>query len=111
MSDKHDPLLIDWWARSLEETDREIARLAWLCEVKILEPGVIERILRRDASVCGVENPVAFSKLHDLVILHLATNMRSIDALGPALTAQIEADIIERLRKPYAALVGEPPAG
>ena len=111
MSDKHDPLLIAWWAKNLEETDREIARLALLCEVKILEPGVIERILRRDASVCGVENPAAFSKLHDMVVLHVAVNMRSIDALGPALTAQIEAAIIERLRKPYAALVGELPAG
>ena len=62
-----------WWAMNLDELDREIVRLALLCRVSILDPGVVERVLKKDASVCGNDNAVAFAKLHDMVMLHLAS--------------------------------------
>ena len=77
-----------WWAENLEELDREIARLATLCQVRILEPGVIERVLHRDASVCGTSNEIAFAKLHDMVMFHFAVRQKSADAVGQAQTAQ-----------------------
>jgi hypothetical protein len=61
-----------WWADNFDEIDREIARLATLCRVSILEPGVIERVLHKDASVCGTSNEIAFAKLHDMIMLHFA---------------------------------------
>ena len=48
---------------SLDDIDTEIARLALLCQVRILDPGVVERVVRNDASVCGTNNPAAFEKL------------------------------------------------
>ena len=45
------------WAENLDELDREIARLALVCQVRILDPGIILRVLRKDASVCGTDNP------------------------------------------------------
>ena len=39
MTTEPDHLQIAWWATNLDELDREIARLARLCEVRILDPG------------------------------------------------------------------------
>ena len=105
MTEFHDPDLMLWWEKNLDELDHEVARLALLCRVKILEPGVVERVLHKDASVCGTENPVAFTKLHDMLMMHFAIHKKSVEALGTAQTAQIEALVIERLKKPFAELL------
>jgi hypothetical protein len=109
MTDKHDPSVIAWWSENLDQLDLEIARLALLCQVKILDHGVIERVIKKDATVCGTDNPVAFAKLHNLLMLHFALRERSVESLGQIETAQIEAHIIERLRKPFGDLVGKWP--
>ena len=72
MSDPRDPVYRVLWTEDLEEVDREIVRLATLCQVSILQPGVARRVLQKDASVCGSPNAMAFAKLHDLLMLHLA---------------------------------------
>src|SRR6185312_7264536 len=59
-----------WWAKSLNEVDREIARLATICNVRILDAGVIERVLKNDAAVCGSKNAIAFTKLRNIVMMH-----------------------------------------
>jgi hypothetical protein len=51
MIDPMNPVYRALWAENLEEVDREIAKLALLCQVRILEPGVIRRVLQKDASV------------------------------------------------------------
>jgi hypothetical protein len=109
MTESQDPFAITWWAEKLDDLDREIARLAQLCQVRILDPGVIERVLRKDAAVCDTANPVAFGKLHDMLMMHLAVRDKSADALGQAQTAGIEADIVERLRKSFPDLGNYPP--
>lgn len=114
MTEQIDHLLMAWWAKDLDELDREIARLALLCQVRILDTGVIERVLQKDASVCGTDNPAAFEKLHDMLMLHFAIREKYADVLGQIQTAAIEADIIERLKKafpdagewPFAQLFG-----
>ena len=111
MTNQRDPVYRALWAEDLEEVDREIARLSALCQVRILEPGVIGRVLKNDHSVCGTENAVAFRKLHDLLMLHLAIREKAADSFGQAQTAAIEDYIIERLRKSYPELTGGwPPA-
>ena len=94
------------WAEDLEEVDREIARLVHICEVRIFEPGVIARVLKNDASVCGTANPIAFRKLHDLIMLHFAIREKSVQSFGQAQTAAIENYVIERLRKSLPELPG-----
>jgi hypothetical protein len=74
---------IAWWVENIEELDREIARLCLLCQVRILDPGIIERVLKKDASVCGTSNPIAFAKLHDMLMLYFAIRTKSVDAVGP----------------------------
>ncbi len=109
MAEQQDRFLIEWWSNQLEELDREIARLALLCEVRILDPGVVTRVLQRDASVCGSDNPIAFEKLRKLLMMYFATHEKSAGALGPELLAVIEADIIQRLSKSFPDMGKWPP--
>ncbi len=111
MTELQDPRLIAWWENGIEELDREIGRLCVLCQVRILDPGIIERVLKKDASVCGTSNPVAFAKLHDMVMFYFANRQKSVDAVGQQETVQIEAHVVEELRKRFGDLMGKwPPA-
>ncbi len=111
MTDQRDHLEIAWWTKNIDEIDREIGRLCLLCEVKILEPGVIERLLKKDASVCGTSNPIAFAKLHNMLMLYFGIRTKSVEALGEVQTERIEAHVVEQLRSRFADLIGKwPPA-
>lgn len=111
MSDQQDRFAIAWWLKNLEELDREIARLALLCRVRLLDAGVIRRVLHKDASVCETDNPAAFAKLHDLLMVHLAVRDKSAAELGPVHTAAIEADVVERLTRSFPDSLGQWPPG
>ena len=105
MTTQQDPLLIAWWAKNLDELDREIARLGLLCQVRLLDPGVIERVLNNDASVCGTANPAGFAKLHRMLVMHYLIRTRSVEELGQAQTTAIERDVIDRLAKAFSDVV------
>ena len=99
MTEQQDSRLLAWWAEGIEDLDREIGRLCVLCQVRILDPGVIELVLKKDASVCGTSNPIAFAKLHDMLMFYFANRKKSVDAVGQLETAQIEAHVVEELRR------------
>src|SRR4249920_4105413 len=102
MTEQKNDLEIGWWVENIEELDREIARLCLLCQVRILDPGIIERVLKKDASVCGTSNPVAFAKLHDMLMFYFANRKKAVEAVGQVQTAQIEAHVVEELRSRFA---------
>ena len=65
-----DELRLERLATTLVQVERELERLAVLCRVTLVQPGVAERVLRRDASVCGTANALAFAKLQGVLALH-----------------------------------------
>jgi hypothetical protein len=109
MEQPKDPVYSVLWSEDLEEVDREIGRMATLCQVRILDPGVIRRVRQEDATVCGTHNPVAFRKLQDLRKLHFAIREKSVDSFDQTRTAAMEDYIIERLRKSFPDLAGDWP--
>ncbi|HET7204428.1 MAG TPA: hypothetical protein VFI92_13765 [Steroidobacteraceae bacterium] len=97
--------------KSLDEIDTQIARFALLCHVRILDPGVIERVLRKDASVCGTSNPIAFEKLHDMLAMHFGVRDSAGIAHGHASVSRVEQQVIDRLRARFPHLAAQwPPA-
>ena len=48
--------------------------------------------------------PLAFKKLHDMLMLHFAIRQKAADAVGQAQTAEIERYVIERLKKAFPDL-------
>jgi len=111
MSEQQDSFMVAWWAENLDTLDREIARLATLCEVKILDPAVMQRVLKQDSSVCGAANPAAFAKLHALLTMHLAIRKKSVETVGETRTEAIEDYIIERIKKSFPIASGKWPPG
>jgi len=100
-----DPVLSHPVDRESRGVDRQIVRLAVLCQVKLLEPSVILRVLQKDASICGAPNAKGFAKLHDLIFLNLAMREKSLDSFGPAQTPAMEY-VIERLRTSFPDVPG-----
>lgn len=109
METDYDAYRIAWWQNNLDALDREVARMALLCRVKILDPGVVDRVIQGDDSVCGTDNPIAFRKLHDLLLMHFMVRQKSADALGQQQTTTIELYVIERLKKAFPDLAADWP--
>src|SRR5689334_3393394 len=86
-----------WWAKNLDDVDREIARLATICNVRILDAGVIERVLKNDESVCGSKNPRAFDKLLQTLMMHYHVRDQAVGALGEEQTRKLVTSIVESL--------------
>ena len=101
MSNEKDLIRTAGLTADLYELDKEVARLAMLCRVKILEPGVLERVLKKDATVCGTSNPKAFEKLRDMLIMHYAVRDKVVGEFGQAGTVKIMEKIVERLRENF----------
>lgn len=95
-----------YWAKSLSEVDREIARLATVCNVRILDPGVVERVLKNDASVCGSRNDLAFGKLRTTLMMHYHVRERAVDSLGEATTRKLVETIAQKLRETIGERIG-----
>ena len=111
MTEPLDAYSTDRLMKSLDDIDTEIARLALLCRVRILDPGVVERVVRNDASVCGTDNPVAFGKLHNMLAMHFGVRALAAGAHGQGPVAIVEQHVIDRLRSRFPDLAADwPPA-
>lgn len=99
MADDKSNLGSGWWAKNLDDVDREVARLAVLCKVRLLDPGIIERVIRNDDSVCGTANKPAFDKLRHALMLHYHVREKAVGVMGEAATAEVVAEIVANIRK------------
>jgi len=106
MTDHPEDLRTEWWAKKFDDVDRELAKLAIICKVPLLDPGVIERVLKNDASVCGTPNPPVFGKLRSLLMMHYAVRDKAVEALGAAEAQALINMVVARLRERIGAKLG-----
>jgi hypothetical protein len=106
--DKTSQLGAHFWAKNLDSLDREIARLALLCNVRLLDPGVIERVLKNDASVCGTKNDIGFRKMRDILLMHYKLREQAVSSLGEAQTMALVQSIVQNLRATFGDKLGQP---
>lgn len=99
------------WARHLDVIADELVRLSVACNVRLRDPGVIERIIKDDESVCGTKNPIGFRKLRGLVVATFSSLNKAIDRIGPEETKLITDAIIERADRARAAGRGASSSG
>jgi hypothetical protein len=92
----------EFWGHQLDAVLSEIVREASICQVRLLDPGVVEAVLHDNPSVCGHDNPVAFKKLRELLMMGFVVREKAFERLGP-----LEADaILQTLREKIAAKYG-----
>ena len=106
MTDQSGNVQTAWWAKKLDDIDREIARQATICNVRILDAGVIERVLRNDASVCGSKNQLAFDKLRGVLMMHYSVRDNALEVLGPVKTQLLVEKIVTALRERIGERLG-----
>jgi hypothetical protein len=87
------------WQRHLDTIAEELLRLSIACDIRLRDPGVVDRILKNDESVCGTKNPIGFRKLRSLVMATFSSLNKAIDRIGPEETKLITDAIAERADK------------
>jgi hypothetical protein len=97
------------WVRHFDGIGDELVRLAVACDLRLREPGVIERILANDETVCGRRNAIGFHKLHLLVKAMYHSVEKSIGRLGPEDTRLITDALTARLERQRAIGDGRSP--
>lgn len=90
------------WARHLDTIADELLRLSVACNLRLRDPGVIDRIIRNDETVCGTNNPIGFRKLRSLVMATFSSLNKAIDRIGPDETKLITDAIAERVERARA---------
>ena len=108
MTDEQPGYRHERWYKHFEGIDLEIGQLASVCQVEILAPGVIERVLHNDTLVCGNYNKRAFDKLRQLLMMHYSVRDKAMVTLGEAETMKIMGEIVERLSKRFGDKLGRP---
>ena len=94
------------WSKYFDEIDAQIVQLALMCEVKLIEPGVIERVLNNDATVCGKPKPTSFAKLRGLLMMHYSSQAKAMVALGEEEALRVVSQTLDRLRDRFGARLG-----
>ena len=87
------------WERHFEGIADELLNLAIACDVRLREPGVIQRVLRNDISVCGRKNADSFRKMRSVLIAFYNSVGKAADRIGPEDTKKIIEAIKERKMK------------
>lgn len=78
-----------YWGRQIDSVARELSRLAIVCDIELGKPGLAERILKNDESVCGRRDPKAFRQIRQHLMALFSLEERAIERLGPDDTKEI----------------------
>ena len=88
-----------YWGRQIDSLAHELSKLAIACDIELGSPGLAERILKNDATVCGKANPKAFRQLRQHLMALFNVEKGAIERLGPDDTKeildQVRAAIVE----------------
>lgn len=101
-----DSIRNEFWGHQLDAVMSEIVREASICQVKLLDPGVIEAVLHDNPSVCGKDNPRAFKKLRELLMMGFVVREKTVDRLGALETEALVRNIREKLQAKYGDKLG-----
>ena len=78
-----------YWGRQIEAIAGEVSRLAIACDIELGQPGLAERVLKNDESVCRRKNPKAFRKIRQHLMALFSVEAGAVEQLGPEDTREI----------------------
>jgi len=89
-----------YWGRQIDNIAHELSRLAIACDIELGSPGLAERILKNDDSVCGRRNPEAFRQIRQHLMALFSVEERAIDRVG----AEDTREILDQVRSAIIAI-------
>jgi len=78
-----------YWGRQIDGIAHELSRLAIACDIELGKPGLVERVLKNDESVCGRKNTQAFQLIRKHLMALFSVEEGAIDRIGAAETREI----------------------
>jgi hypothetical protein len=78
-----------YWRRQIDGLAHELSKLAIVCDIELGRPGLAERILKNDESVCGRSNPKAFRQMRQHLMALFNLEQGAVERLGPEDTKEI----------------------
>ncbi len=78
-----------YWGRQVDNIAHELSRLAIACDIELGKPGLAERILKGDESVCGRKDSKAFKQMRQHLMALFSVEAGAIERLGPEDTKEI----------------------
>jgi hypothetical protein len=78
-----------YWGRQIDNLAHELSRLAIACDIELGQPGLAERILKNDESVCGRKNPKAFRQVRQHLMALFSVEAGAVERLGAEDTKKI----------------------
>lgn len=88
---------LEHYHRELDNIVHEIAQLADLCNLRLLQPGMVDAILRNDKSLCPEGNRLAFDKLRGLLVLAYKVIDESVTEIGAVETDRALSTALEHV--------------
>jgi len=92
-----------YWSGQIDNLVTEMSRLCIVCDIKMLEPGIAERVLKGDQTVCGRKHPNVFEKLRKHLMAYCHVEEKAIKRLG----ADEVQTMLNEIRASIARLRGE----
>ena len=84
------------WERHFEGIADELLMLSIACDVRLGDPGVVDRILKNDLTVCGRKNEESYHMMRNLLIAFYDSVGKAAERIGPQDTKKIIEALKER---------------
>ena len=78
-----------FWARQIDGLAHELSKQAIICDIELGKPGLAERILKNDESVCGKRNPKVFRQMRQHLVALFSLEVAAVERLGAEDTKEI----------------------
>ena len=78
-----------FWSRQIDALAHELSKQAIICDIELGKPGLAERILKNDESVCGRKNPKVFRQMRQHLMALFSLEAAAVERLGAADTKEI----------------------
>ena len=89
-----------YWGKQVDALGHEISKLALVCDIELGQPGLAERILKNDDSVCRRKDPESFRKLRQHLLALFPLEARAVERLG----ADDTKEILDAVRESITAI-------
>ena len=78
-----------FWARQIDALAHELSKQAIICDIELGKPGLAERILKNDDTVCGRKNPKVFRQMRQHLVALFSLEAAAVERLGTEDTKEI----------------------
>jgi len=89
-----------FWSRQIDALAHELSKQAIICDIELGKPGLAERILKNDESVCGRKNPKVFRQMRQHLVALFSLETAAVERLG----AEDTKEILDAVRAAITAI-------